>query len=395
MTFQHRLNRSLHKYSGLACLPLFLLLAISGILLNHPEWVRNLSIPGQFLPVSHQYDNWNRAIWRTTVRNGDHIYVGGKAGVWYSSDGGSHFSPLQNGYPANPYDQDTFSLIRFHSEDSADLFAGTRRGLYRYDEGTNRWTNIPFPGKEVMAVADLSQVGDRLLVFTQQSCYVLRASADELETTAFPLSFAPQDEPQTTRLFQILLRLHSGAILGPPGGLLVDIGGLILVFLCTTGILIWLLRRRRLPLRRLRSSLSWMYRKHLSLGILFLPLLIVITLTGVLIRPPFLTSIASLSVPAKVLSAQNGSNWIPRIDKVHHQPQTNSLLLATRAGFFSGPDDFSTPFVKLPINVPHSSMGVTVMAEVDDTTLLIGSFRGLYLWNRDTLTSEPVFSRQR
>ena len=55
------------------------------------------------------------------------IYAGGKTGVWISRNGGVTFSSLDKGFPNNPYDMDTLSLLLVENETGSRLLAGTRQ----------------------------------------------------------------------------------------------------------------------------------------------------------------------------------------------------------------------------------------------------------------------------
>ena len=377
-----KLSRTLHKYTGLLFFIYFLLMGISGVLLNHPQLIRKISVPMQLTPASHAIVNGNRMAVRETIVDGNNIYLAGRTGVWRSNDNGLNFSKMEAGFPSASYDQDTFSL--FLDKNHNRLFAGTRRGLYIYGFVTKQWQNIPFGAINNAPVIDLLQIENRLLLFTQRHCYSSRLDTKKLFFLMEPLSFAENSRPQSTRLPHFLLKIHDGSILGLNGRLFVDGIGLLLVFLCVSGLFIWFLPRRKQNQKKSLSkifTIRWFYRNHLKVGIYGVAFIGLITLSGILIRPPFIKTIVKYNVPLWTLPLEQRGRWQPRIDKAVFKPEAETLWVATRQGFFSGRPDFLRPLDKQTIPVPRSGMGTSVFESLPDQQLLIGSFSGVYVWD--------------
>ena len=84
------------------------------------------------------------------------------------------------------------------------------------------------------------------------------------------------------------------------GKLIVDLVALLLVFLCLSGFVIWLLPkwiRRRRNKGLWQKRLRWHFRWHDRWGRYALPLLVFITLTGFALRPPLLLAVARIATP--------------------------------------------------------------------------------------------------
>ncbi|WP_321390268.1 PepSY-associated TM helix domain-containing protein [uncultured Desulfuromusa sp.] len=384
-----KLSRVLHKYSGLIFFFYFLLMAISGVLLNHPKLIHKISVPLQLTPASHMLMNGNRMAVREALVDGDNIYLAGRAGVWWSNDNGLNFFKIDAGFPSASYDQDTFSLSLDKKHNR--LFAGTRSGLYVYSFATEQWQNILFGATDNEPVVELLQIKNRLLLFTQQHCY---SSGLETQKPFFriePLSFDTKSRPQSARLLHFFLKVHDGSILGLGGRLFVDAIGLALIFLCATGLVIWLLPRYKKKSTRLISSkfkFQWFYSNHLKIGAYTFTFISIIVLSGMVIRPPFIKTVAAYNIPLWTLPMEHGSNWKPRIDKAAFEPETETLWIATRQGFFCGHPEFTQPLQKQPVPVPRSGMGTSVFESLPGQQLLIGSFSGLYIW--DPLNHQPT-----
>jgi hypothetical protein len=143
-----KISKPIHKYVGLVCLVYFILMGVTGVLLNHPSLIRPFSIPLSWMPGSYNYVKWNRMALREAVFSTAHpgtVYIGGKSGVWRSRDNGNAFTHLTRGFPTSAYDRDTRSLLLRETGHFQYLYAGTQAGLYRYNVlDANSLFLIPF-----------------------------------------------------------------------------------------------------------------------------------------------------------------------------------------------------------------------------------------------------------
>jgi hypothetical protein len=163
--FLFRLSKPIHKYLVLVGLLYFFVMAVSGILLNHPSLIRAISIGPDWLPSSYRIANWNRMAMREAVfdSNDSSIhYICGKTGVWASRDGGRSYTHLDKGFPASAYDRDTNCILSTKIKDAEYLLAGTRNGIYAYDMGADApsWSRID--QEERLADTDFPWVPPRL-----------------------------------------------------------------------------------------------------------------------------------------------------------------------------------------------------------------------------------------
>jgi hypothetical protein len=383
-------SKMIHKYVGLICLVYFLLMGVSGVLLNHPSLVRWLSVPMAWVPESYVYSNWNRMAFREAVyseKEPDTLYVGGKTGVWESTDGGSSFTPLAKGFPSAAYDMDARCLLLTESDGLSYLYAGTRIGLYRYDFYRPGWQPVDDGTLGKVEIVDLVRTDNQILVFTPFTCYRLRLLEGNPVLRQMPLKskIAPASR---AALFRFLLKLHDGSVLGFPGKLFVDIVGLALIFLSVSAIYIWYIpwRRKRFKKRRRKPRFFRFFHKyHLKFGIYGAFFLGVIALTGIFVRPPLLIAIIRYTVPAVWMNdSRPAGEWPTEISRAVYSPEDDTLLLATRDGFFHGPADFSRAFTPKKVDVPVHGMGVSVLETLSGHRLLIGSFSGMYIWDNSS-----------
>ncbi|MEA2110104.1 MAG: PepSY-associated TM helix domain-containing protein [Pseudomonadota bacterium] len=392
-----RIVQWLHKYCALLGLFFFTWMALSGIILNHPQLLKKYSLPNQIMPANYQYRNWNRMSWRDAVFSASHeniLYVGGKEGVWKSLNQGKSFQPLTAGFPAATYERDTLSLLLAINQEQETLYAGTRSGLfYQSDES---WQRVDHPILRDQAVVELLQIDNRILAFTDSAIY-------QADTTVKPPTFTPLalprnlDKTPTVPLFRWLLKVHDGSIIGLPGRLLADFIGLTLFFLCLSGVIIWYVIQRK---KRHRSTFlsgklfAFNYRWHLKIGIFSALFITTIALSGALVRPPLLIAIIRLAVPASLMPDADSKNpWAGQIQKAAYLKGKKELIIASKQGLFRGPIDSTTPFTKIPAALPIHGMGAMVFEALDDYNLLIGSFSGLYIWDTKQQTIMQLKSK--
>ena len=400
-----KISKVLHKYVGLVGLVYFVMMGVSGILLNHPDLLRPFSLPMRWMPPSYHYSDWNRMALREAVfspTDPGTLFVGGKNGVWQSHDDGRSFRPMGRGFPTSAYDRETRCLLFDERGATAHLYAGTRTGLYRYDFDRAHWERIAAGLPPNTEIVDLVRAGKKILVFTPTAGYKLTGLVEKPQFQMVPLVSAT-DPDRRIRLFRFLLKLHDGSVLGLPGRLLMDLMAMALIFLSLSAIYIWYIpwRARKLKQRRTRTHrLRFFYKYHLKFGIYTALFLIIFALTGMFVRPPLLLAIAGYSVPVALLDDDrtNGA-WPSRITRATYLAEENTLLLATRDGFFAGPPDGSRPFTPYRIDVPVHGMGVNVLEPLAGQRLLIGSFSGVYVWNSNAQSAtdvhgKPLFSRR-
>lgn len=381
------ISKPIHKYVGLICLAYFIIMGVTGVLLNHPTLIRSLSVPLAWMPSSYHYVQWNRMALRDAVFSSiqpDTVFVAGKNGVWQSRDNGQTFTRLNRGFPASAYDQDTRCLLLVESGQGQQLYAGTRSGVFRYNFEKAEWMAVRSATAPTLEIVDMVQTDDRILAFTPYACYAVSGSdtMPALAQVSLTTGSAPSDRAP---LFRFLLKIHDGSVLGFPGKLFIDVVGIVLVFLSISAIYIWFVpwRKKRFKKNRRPDRYYRFFNKyHFKLGIYASVFIAAVALTGMFIRPPFLMTIVRYSVPSFLLKgSMPDSHWQAKITRAVYEERNDTLLLATREGFFRGPADGSKPLSKVDIEVPVHGMGIFVMEALSPHQLLIGSFRGLYVWD--------------
>ena len=384
----YRKSRWLHKYIGLFLILFLMWMSLSGIVLNHPRVVANLSVPRWLIPPAYKIKNWNRSslIGLVYTHQQPHVlYAYGKKGVWKSSDGGRSFVPMQNGLARSLYYLKTNHLFLWE-KGKPFLLAATDGGLYRAYLSDEHWQKIALPF-EHEAVKKIIYAPPKLLVFTESHVY----------QTAFPVKkwdFEPvqlkrEGEQNRVTLVKLFFDLHDGNVLGLPGRLLVDFVGLLLFFMSFSGFYIWFnpWRWRRRSKRQKtvqaigRSKINFLrglIQYHLKIGIYVALFFFILGGTAFFMRPPFLAVIADGTIPSRYYPGKLCPNpWHEKIQNALFDARRQRILIAAADGLWQGKADFSQPFKKVHYHVPMFVMGPTYFESIGGM-YRIGSFNGLY-----------------
>jgi len=392
------LSRCLHRYLGLLFLIYLILVGITGILLNHPATISDLSVPRWMVPSSYQIENWNRGSLRTVVfsqQNPCIGFVAGSEGVWKTTDGGVSFEAMDSGYPRSRALRRTNHIVLLEDETSAHILAGTRGGLFSANVEDRTWENIPLlPGDD--HVRKILHIDKRLIVFTTSNVY-----ETELVSGRTASNFTLIDPNRIhngaggfadgASLVRLMFNLHSGSIWGLQGRLLIDAAAVSLIFLSASAIYLWYfprsLRRATRPPRKNglgRKIFPWIIKFHLKIGVWATPFLILFAATALFMPPSPLVPIAA----RKVVLPQYWPGFIPanpwhgNIGNAVYSPVRNEILVELRGGtgraLWYAPADFSIPFRRHNQKLPIGAMGSNVLEIKTDGTLIAGSFSGLF-----------------
>ena len=371
-----------HKWLSIVLTIFILLFSISGVILNHREMFSPFDVNRNLLPSEYLYDNWNNAAVKSTEKiNNDSILIYGNIGVWLTDSAFNQFRDFNAGFPKGIDNRKTCKVFR---NSKGDLFAGTFFGLYQFDFGGSSWQKITLPVHEERIV-DIAERGDTLLVMSRS---FLLKSTDYSNYIKLRLP-EPEDYDNKIGLFKTLWVIHSGEIWGIAGKLIVDFVGLIFIFLSITGLIYFVNRllikkrkKKKKDFKSLKKSNKWNLKWHNKIGWITIVLLIITTSTGMFLRPPLLIPIANSRVekiPFSVLDSPNP--WFDKLRRIIYDETHDRYIIATLDGIFYSDDNFASKLKKFQPQPPASIMGVNVFENINDSTLLVGSFEGLFLWD--------------
>ena len=353
-----------HRWFGLLLGPFVILFCISGIVLNHRRQWASADISRAWLPSAYRYENYNNGLARGALDMPDSsVLVYGNAGIFRIY--GDMAEDFNAGFPAGT---DFRNIRRVVAGPDSALYAAARFGLYRLDENS-RWQPEDIDPSE--QITDLAVNGDSMLLLTRSEAF-LSLGGDPWVKITLP---DPAGRPKRS-LFRTIFHIHSGEVLGLPGKIVVDILGLALIVLCISGYIIPLRKKLRGRGRGLvRVSSAW----HRRIGLWSVFILMFLVVTGMMLRPPLLIAIAQLKIDQPA-----DNTWHDALRAARFDPVRGDWLLSTSDGFYSLRTDFSK-IEKTAAQPPVSVMGINAFEyDTDADEWIIGSFSGLYRWNRAT-----------
>lgn len=375
--------RALHKWTGLAICLFLMMFVASGIILNHRNLVLDKEINRSWLPARYEFRNWNGGLMRGTLPYGNDVLIYGTNGIWKQNSVDRAISDFNHGLPRGA---DRHNIRRIVNAGNSGLMAVSPFGAYHFIG--NKWEPISLPVEDDEKLTDIEVCDDSIVIAGRSHLYVATESKPDFRKLT--LSPSPDSEGKVT-LLRIIWCLHSGELFGLPGRIVVDAIGITFLFLCISGIAIWIVRKRRpgTPIHK------WNSRWHNKIGFTALALLILLALTGWCLRPPVMVPLAlthTKPIPGTALASDNA--WHDKIRAIRRDTLRNDWILSTSEGFFSIKNLSDTPR-KIKTAPPVSVMGVTVLQQDEDGSWICGSLSGLYRWNRDSGEITDWFSGEK
>ncbi|MDR0894308.1 MAG: PepSY domain-containing protein [Prevotellaceae bacterium] len=401
--------RKHHKWFGLLFCFFLLMFCLSGIVLNHRTWVSDIQISRRWLPASYRFNRWNNGLLRGTLSYTDSlsrqriVLLYGVGGIWQTDSLASHFTDFNRGLPESA---DARAIRQMGQMPDGTLFAVGQFNLFCYDHGSGQWKDCSLPLSPHERLTDLATRGDTLIAVGRSRLYL----ATPPYATFTPLVLqAPEGYDGRVSLFRTVWQLHSGELFGTAGKFLIDGVALVLILLSLTGILYFLLNKRikryNLLLKRgapptplagrrqrtvslLRLTRLW----HDKLGIYTLVLTLFVSLTGWMLRPPVLLALVYGRVPAIPGTNLSSPNpWNDNLRLLRYDADCHDWILSTADGLYSLASLRSVP-ARITPAPPISVMGANVFTQDNRGDWLVGSFSGMFRWNRSRGEATDYFT---
>lgn len=377
-----------------------LMFCLSGIILNHRQTVSQINVGRSWLPERYHYKAWNGGLLRGTTSFADKdsvtsVLVFGNGGIWKTDSVASALSDFNKGLPAGADYRQIKSVVQTADK---DLYAVSIFGLYRYDWKENKWQSVNLPKSDEELLTDAVCRNDTLLVAGRSHIYLAAAPYTSFKRIRLK---APENYKQEVTLFRTVWMLHSGELFGITGRLIVDVIAIILILLCVTGLMFWLLpkyaRRKRMKGNNADKAL-WLTRIaflwHDKVGRTTIVFTLLIVVTGWCLRPPVMIPLALTKVPAMSGTVLDSDNpWHDKLRMIRYDDDCGDWLLSTSEGFYSLENMESIP-VRLSHTPPVSVMGLNVFQKNDAGLWLCGSFSGLFVWDRQKNTVLDYFTHE-
>lgn len=374
-----------HRYFGLVLAFFLLMFCVSGIVLNHPTLFSSVNVGRNLLPQEYSYDKWNNGLFRGTIKWRNKVLLYGNAGVWLTDSTAKAFMDFNKGMPLGV---DNRNIRGMAIVPTGEVFAAGQYGLFKLD-GKKTWQTVNLDLLHGDRISDIATRGDTLVVTTRSQVFIARAPYRSFQRIELA---APDGGAPRFSLFRTLWWLHSGELFGLVGKLVVDVVALVLIFLCLSGVVYWLLPH--LGKKAHTAARQWLFSWHDRIGRLTIILTLLVCITGWFLRPPLLLLVANVKVPAIPLTKTSSNNpWYDKLRSLRWDERMHDWLLYTSDGFYSLTTLSEKPN-KLDVQPPVSVMGLNVQKTVDGDYWLLGSFSGLCIWQRSTGMVIDYFTEQ-
>ncbi|MGN0028651.1 MAG: PepSY domain-containing protein [Marinilabiliaceae bacterium] len=381
--------RKLHKWFGLIAGLFLIMFCWSGVVLNHRDAVCGFDVSRSHLPSGYRYAKWNGGLARGTLRLADgRRLVYGNAGVWVADSLMANVAPLNEGFGEGVDMRNVRSVVNYEADDGEFIYALTTNSLFALKDSLWERIPAPFDGERL---TDLTIAADTLLALSRNRLYRSTLTDGDLSRPSFTAVEIPAADGHDGRvtLFRTLWELHSGQLFGMAGRIMMDAVALTLIIIYFVGIGYWLCSnelRRKTQVAERRKRIAAEARRllsiHDSVGRKTLVLTLFACLTGWCLRPPLMIPAVLTRVPAIPFTSLDDPNpWADKLRAVRYDSAASDFLLSTSEGFYSLARLGAKPVAEVAAP-PVSVMGVNVMRHGDRGEWLVGSFRGMYRWER-------------
>ena len=390
--------RKHHKWLGIILAFFLLMFCVSGIILNHRRMVSGINVSRSWLPDDYAFYRWNGGLLRGTLPYTDagsinKVIVYGNSGLWTTDSLGTRFDDFNAGLP---HCADQRNIKGCVATADNNLWAASQFGLFRYDNSKGMWQEVKLPADDEEKISDITVHGDTLVVVGRSEMFVSHAPFKEFKSVKL---CAPAGYDGNVSLFKTVWDAHNGSIFGIGGRLIIDCVAIVFMIICITGIVYWLmpkyirrLKKKGKDVKRaaslLKSNLNW----HDKAGRYTFGILLFVAVTGWCLRPPLLIAISKIEVPAIPFSSvSTGNAWHDKLRMIRYDADCNDWLLSTSEGFYSLSSLSSVP---QPISAapPVSVMGINAWNRDAQDNWLVGSFSGMYSWNRKDSVVKDYFT---
>lgn len=390
--------RKWHKWTGLILSLFFLVFAVSGIFLNHRKALAEVDVTRNFLLPNYRYSNWNNNSLMGSVKlSPDSVLYYGGIGMLLSDSSGQAIDYFTRGMKPGYENQLVTGMAKTVS---GDLFAVSTYELYRLNSQKNGWSvetnHVEFDER----ISDIMAVGDSVVLLTRSNVFVSTPPYQTFEK--IELQSPPGYQPKAS-LFRTMWTLHSGELFGLPGILLGDLLGVVCILLVVTGIIYtvsptimrWRKKRKQNG-KDVANLMKNSMKLHNFLGAKMLILIFGVILTGLFLRPPLLIGIVRFSVPTIPYTLLHNQNpWFDKLRSIRYDEHAGDWVFYASDGFYTIDNLHAQP-QKVDVPPPVSVMGITVLEQERNGEWLVGSFAGVYFWNRsegtiiDSKTNQPA-----
>jgi hypothetical protein len=276
-----------HRWAGLAAMAWLIVLGITGVLIDHPDWrwVRQTTVADGLASPKVLRDSHGAVIRKFQADPADarRLIGGGVRGLWRTADGGVSWSAVPFAESATPM---TYSIVPLSDDGWSRLVIATDDGLWLADGGDGPARRFALDGLLITSLAATPDRATLVGVDDRSRLFFMPTQAPSETQWTTPTPGAVTGLPERVGLTRLMFDLHFAQGLATDFASLAvsDFGALAVVILAATGFFFWLLPRRPGPGRRRAGAMRWLYRFHgPTVGFLAAVPIIVLCVTGVFV----------------------------------------------------------------------------------------------------------------
>lgn len=208
--------KKIHNWLGIASALFLLILLVTGILLNHPDWLK--SKDENEVVVAHPAQP-------------EKLLAGRRDGLFESLDGGKRWEEVSMLYPPQEVADITFS-----PKNSKEIYLLEKWGkIFFSADGGKIWEtfSLPFdPQSEGIELKKISLgANQNLILFTSHGWLSTKDKGQSWDQTHFDASQMP--------LHRLIVTLHNGYFFGPAFVWLYDFSAIALFIVILSGFILW------------------------------------------------------------------------------------------------------------------------------------------------------------
>lgn len=409
-----RLWKRHHKWLGIGISFFILMFCLSGIILNHRHWIANINVNRGWLPTRYEYKDWNGGLLRGSIKTSlgqdkQQVLIYGTGGIWLTDSTASTFEDFNTGLPIGAdYHQIRNMLSIYDRENPKEntILAVSPFALYLLSK-YHSWQIKNLPLEEEDKLTDIAHHNDTLVALSRSFAYVSLPPYKDFKRIQLPKPIL-YDGKATA--FRTVWLLHNGELFGFWGKMTVDFIAIILIVLCITGILFWLLPKY-IKHKKQKAKPSWTYHLlkhsliwHNNIGKYTIIFTLFICITGWCLRPPVMIPLVLNKIPSIPGTTLHSDNpWKDKLRMIRYDEACHDWILHTSDGFYAvkSLNDLmhksSTSSHQLTLiqgAPPVSVMGLNVLEKDQQGNWLCGSFSGMYVWNRERHISTDYFTKK-
>jgi len=373
-----------HKYFGLFGIFFLIEMSVSGILLNHKNWITPIDMPHFLTPSNYDIKNFSRSAIIDFTETENYFYIAGKKGVYRANKVKKEldFKPLFKGLSPYTIKRKSYDLQKIKNY----VFLATENGLYYINKNNDKWKRISI-GDNSLIKKIIKKDDENLFIISTSEIYLLNIKKDFSIKKITP----QKSTKRIVTAIELFFHLHDGSAWGLMGKLLFDLGGLAIIFLSISAFYIWFIpkkiKKRKGNLKKNRKLFKFFYQYHKKIGIYSIFVVLIISFTAIFMRPPFIIAITDTYLPRWSYPAPVSNNqWDKRIENALYDKSRSVLMIQTSEFLWKWnikDNDFTKKAYKSKQKWPLFVMGATYLELDEENNYIMGSFSGFYKFYPD------------